>query len=76
MLFVGEVCSQWQKKKVNRENIYQGHVARKPLIAKIRIIILLQLIGLQLTFVDNGSAKKKEDVSKLLHAKLFNCTIK
>lgn len=55
MLFVGEVCSQWQKEKVNGENIYHGHVARKPLISQICMVVIFQLIRLQLTFVDNGS---------------------
>lgn len=42
------------KLKENGLNIYQGHVARKPFIAQICEVVFLQLIRLQLTFVNNS----------------------
>lgn len=46
-----------QLRRVNGINIYQGHVARKPFIAKVCIIILRQLVGLQLTFIHYSPEK-------------------
>ena len=45
------------KKVPGDENIYQGHVALKPFIPNICIIIIFQLIGLQLAFIYIGSDK-------------------
>jgi len=56
MLLVVEVQVRRQTKQENGENIYEGHVARKPFIPKVPIIVLLQLRRLQLTLIDNSPA--------------------